>query len=314
MLDLVVELPDISSHLAFLKSEGAGDIGHSGRRFIDHLHGTWRFLCAWGMPEHICLAGLYHSVYSTNAFSRPLLGFARRPELFGRIGPLAEQLVYLFCIAERPRAIFGVLRTGEIRSRLDRKVYQVKHEVASALLHIECANLIEQCGGQNTLRRILALDKDVGLSDAARQTLEAYLASPTRLASGMTDLFPRTVHFRRAQNSDADDLFDLARELHVESNYAWLFFDDSRVRKLIQTYLSEPRYYVYVAVCGEEVVGFLAARREEVDFAKGEMLRVHYLYAKIRHKKRCVAGLMRKMRHDAVQMNVIDIELMWRPK
>jgi hypothetical protein len=258
------------------------------------------------MPEYICLAGLYHSVYSTSAFSRPLIGLTRRPELFARIGGSAEQLVYLFCIAQRPRALFDAYQSGEICSRFDGKSYRIKPNVLSALLHIECANLLEQESGKDFLRQMLTLGQG-GLSDAARKSVEAYIALPATIKKRAKTLSNRAVQIRKALESDIDDLFDLARELHVESHYAWLRFDENIVRKKITSCLKDSKQLSYVALQDNEVCGFLTARREALDFNHAEILRLQYLFVRSPNRWRRVGSLIKIFRGAAEHLDVIDV-------
>jgi hypothetical protein len=83
---------------------GADKVGHSGRTLYEHLKGTHDLLLEWGAPEHVRLAGLFHSIYGTIYFKHQCL----EPTLKNRelvaelIGQKAERLAYLFCTSDRP--------------------------------------------------------------------------------------------------------------------------------------------------------------------------------------------------------------------
>jgi hypothetical protein len=119
---------------AFLREHTRGT-RHSGREFFAHLKGVHDLLRDWGNSEHVCVAGLFHSIYGTQYFKHRCLPLNRRAELAALIGVEAECLVYEFCTCDRAR-----LRDPQ-------------------LLEIEAANLIEQGGmSQETRRRLLRSD------------------------------------------------------------------------------------------------------------------------------------------------------------
>lgn len=63
----------------------------SGDMFGDHLRAVQRLLQAWGMPEAITLAGLFHSIYGTEGFQDFQLSLDRRDDvkkLIGEVGLL----------------------------------------------------------------------------------------------------------------------------------------------------------------------------------------------------------------------------------
>src|SRR6185437_8410140 len=118
---------------------------HSGRTLFAHLAGTYSLLQAWGNPMHVCLGGLFHSIYGTNAFRHRSLPEDQRFALQSLIGIQAERLAWDFCHISRPR---------EILSALSSRVDNCKSEGPDwiALAEIEAANLIEQADTGNSLR------------------------------------------------------------------------------------------------------------------------------------------------------------------
>lgn len=85
----------------FLLAHGADKVRHSGRTLFDHLKGTHDLLRDWGCAEHVCVAGLFHSVYGTQHFRHETLSLEQRPLLRQLIGDQAEKLVYLFGVGDR---------------------------------------------------------------------------------------------------------------------------------------------------------------------------------------------------------------------
>src|SRR6185437_12663619 len=82
---------------------------HSGRTLFAHLAGTYSLLQAWGNPMHVCLGGLFHSIYGTNAFRHRSLPEDQRFALQSLIGIQAERLAWDFCHISRPREILSAL-------------------------------------------------------------------------------------------------------------------------------------------------------------------------------------------------------------
>ena len=70
-----------------LEDRRACTIPHSGARpFTDHIQGVANLLEAWGQPEEICMAGLLHSVYSTEMFPWTIFKPSERQELRDLVG------------------------------------------------------------------------------------------------------------------------------------------------------------------------------------------------------------------------------------
>jgi hypothetical protein len=80
----------------YLADRGSSHIPHSGTNFLAHLVGVQKLLEKWDCPEHIVLAGVFHSVYGATGLKNPLLPISNRHEVCSLIGERAEQLVYWF--------------------------------------------------------------------------------------------------------------------------------------------------------------------------------------------------------------------------
>jgi Domain of unknown function (DUF6817) len=90
--------------LLLLEELGVSDRRHlAGRSRAEHLTATFEILADWDAPEEVTLAGLFHSVYGTEAFDLPSLppdGLSRL-KVRNAIGAAAERLAYMFCALER---------------------------------------------------------------------------------------------------------------------------------------------------------------------------------------------------------------------
>lgn len=125
----------------YLKVLGTDSTEHSGRTLYDHLCRVEQILRVCRCEEDVCLAGLYHSIYGTNAFTQ--ITTTDRIKIKEIIGERAEFLAWLFCNAQRPFCWFCgntfVFRDGSFVTVDDKTLHELQM--------IEGANLLEQkCG------------------------------------------------------------------------------------------------------------------------------------------------------------------------
>src|SRR5207253_1498525 len=92
---------DLKPFTNYLVSLGTDKVPHSKTPFLAHLLGVYTDLKEWGCPEHVVLAGLFHSIYGTEAFQGFSLPLSKRDEVRGLIGERAERLAYLNCALTR---------------------------------------------------------------------------------------------------------------------------------------------------------------------------------------------------------------------
>lgn len=120
------------------------DKSHSGRTLRDHLCGTYRILKEWSEPQHVCLAGLFHSIYGTEYFMSTLT-LNERAQVEKMIGPEAEKLVYFFCMMSR-RSLYENFSNPypQIFCRQDLKMIEIELDTLMDLMAVAAANLIEQ--------------------------------------------------------------------------------------------------------------------------------------------------------------------------
>lgn len=174
---------------AFLVRSGAQNLPHSGRTLLAHLQGTHRLLAEWGNPPDVALAGMFHSVYGTNAFRHMTVALPQRDAVRELIGEAAEALAYVFCSIDRPHAITGAATKMEGNTsgaceiphrNLDCSI-TVSHSQLRQLVELEAANLIEQGSQGRQLEDLffLAYANDEWLSAAAHQALRQHLKAAT---------------------------------------------------------------------------------------------------------------------------------------
>ncbi len=160
-------------------------ISHFGRTLKDHLIGTHNLLDQWGNADHVCLAGLFHSVYGTKTFPQAALTMISRNNVRALIGGKAESLVYIFCMSDRRRLLlenrtapYGWIdhRTGERAN--------ITGVVMNELVEIEVANFVEQLFHRNDKTDSIIDDMrrrfettESRMSDAAREAFRSAIDS-----------------------------------------------------------------------------------------------------------------------------------------
>jgi hypothetical protein len=85
----------------FLVGFGVEQVAHTGKSYLAHLIGVYRYMKEKGCSEELCRAGMFHSIYGTELFQRFALPLERRPEVRALIGERAERLAYLNCAMDR---------------------------------------------------------------------------------------------------------------------------------------------------------------------------------------------------------------------
>lgn len=129
-----------------LLSLGADSVSHSGKTLLAHLEGVEQILRSWGACESTCAAGLFHSVYGTESFKRPLQSRDSRSLVEEAIGPDAERLVYIFGglqVASLREALKGVAPFS-LQCRWSDEIVVLSETELRQLALIFAANWVEQ--------------------------------------------------------------------------------------------------------------------------------------------------------------------------
>ena len=71
---------------AFLLGQGIEEMEHTGKTYLGHLIAVHRMMEELGCSTDACRAGLFHSIYGTEAFQRFQLPLERRAEIRDLIG------------------------------------------------------------------------------------------------------------------------------------------------------------------------------------------------------------------------------------
>jgi hypothetical protein len=153
----------------FIKTTIPEALQHTGMAaFDEHLKGVQAVLRNWGAEQYVSDAGLFHSIYGTQGFQGFKLSFTKRESIRKLIGPKAERLVWIFCMADRltvdnlvekqfNRYCLGssektsdVDETFQIKSRLELGAISIpfvdEHEWLD-FVELTLADWLEQCEG-----------------------------------------------------------------------------------------------------------------------------------------------------------------------
>lgn len=129
-----------------LKSLGTDTTPHSGRTLFDHLQGTHDLLQEWDNSEAVCLGGLYHSIYGTQAFKITTVPLDQRDTVRATIGAEAEQLAYLICVCNRKTFYpdHPDSDPNQVHDVVHDLLLDVTDKQLNQLLEIEAANYLDQ--------------------------------------------------------------------------------------------------------------------------------------------------------------------------
>lgn len=99
---------------------------HTGSSTFDqHLKGVQAVLRYWGSPKHLTDAGLFHSIYGTEAFQGFSIPLTERAAIQDLIGMKAEKLAYVFCMVDRSTLDETVFDWKEEDSTNDETMYKL---------------------------------------------------------------------------------------------------------------------------------------------------------------------------------------------
>lgn len=85
----------------FLVDLGIEKVPHSGKNYLAHLIGVYKFMEKLACSEEMCRAGMFHSIYGTEKFQGFKLELEQRAIVRDLIGERAEKLGYLNCAMDR---------------------------------------------------------------------------------------------------------------------------------------------------------------------------------------------------------------------
>jgi hypothetical protein len=131
--------------LKALADIGAGEFDHINGQLIAHLEGTYRYLKAWSNREALCIAGLFHAVYTTDGYAHQLADLEHRDNIIKLIGAEAENIVYYYAACDRDYfyARIGRDKDFSYRNRFNDEESSLNPQLFCDLLELTIANEIE---------------------------------------------------------------------------------------------------------------------------------------------------------------------------
>jgi len=119
---------------------------HSDKSLADHLIGTYEILSEWEVENYIALAGLCHSVYGTESYTKNTVPLTDRSNVQSVIGIEAEKLVYYFGCHNKASLWVNLDKSEayKITDRFTEKEINITLQDLKDLVTITLANWLEQ--------------------------------------------------------------------------------------------------------------------------------------------------------------------------
>jgi hypothetical protein len=185
---------------------GCGSIRHSGETLLSHMLGTHDLLRTWEAPENLCLAGLFHSVYGTEAFPASSASNIRREVIRDTIGPEAERIAWIFGMMKQAR-FWRIIRSCQGRP-LDRRGYTLIDRLTNHDLHCTAYEftLLANLTMANALEQAARLPERYGVEKCRLLALLVPYVMPHAAAEfeRYLALLPGTAEIRRQPNDSAN--------------------------------------------------------------------------------------------------------------
>lgn len=136
---------DLDKLKAYLNEIGLSDVQHTHDDLLSHLLGVYHLLRQWQCPEHVALAGLFHSLYGTEGFPRQSVPLSKRDEVKALIGERAEGLVYAYCAMSYDSLQESVHEgKADLTDRFTGQPMELSEEAFQEVLQVKLADTFEQ--------------------------------------------------------------------------------------------------------------------------------------------------------------------------
>jgi hypothetical protein len=130
----------------FLVNLGIEKVPHTGKSYLAHLIAVHRFMREQGCDDELCRAGMFHSIYGTEAFQGFKLPLESRAEVRRLIGARAERLAYLNCAMDRASLDRALDQEGpyRIKDRISGEEHLLSREDFDDLCRVHLYDWLEQ--------------------------------------------------------------------------------------------------------------------------------------------------------------------------
>jgi hypothetical protein len=127
-----------------LRELGADATTHGDRVLLNHLRGVYALLYRWRGDDAVSRAGLFHSVYGSQAFPVSLALETDRLRVKMVIGEKSEVIAYAFGRSDRNFLFQSGPAPAKLLDRITGEKIDLDLEFLQALVEIEAANMLEQ--------------------------------------------------------------------------------------------------------------------------------------------------------------------------
>lgn len=137
--------------IQYLKNNKAGEIKHiKSGTLLDHLRRVKELLESWEVSQDVCIAGLCHSILSTEFFTTQVVTPENEDDFELLVGKRVMELIRHFSVMERSTLRYQEdVHTGSYRKRLTGETVTITKQDVADLLTILIANEIDHINGIN---------------------------------------------------------------------------------------------------------------------------------------------------------------------
>lgn len=133
--------------IEFLVEQGSLNKQHTSGDLLTHLISTYLILESWRCDDHVCFAGLFHSIYGTETYPLNTVRYDQRNRIKDQIGDEGEALVFYFSCMEK-KSFYDNFSNLEMPSKLVNRftgeLINIELSTLIELAHISLANWLDQ--------------------------------------------------------------------------------------------------------------------------------------------------------------------------
>lgn len=139
----------------------AMSIAHSGSTLWDHLLGTYEVLSAWGVDTDTRLAGLIHSIYSTQYFRHRVVAPAERVRVAMVVGQRVEAQAHAFSVLDRDslRLASARLDLAPVRRPLRIRTHTGDGDLSVSVTQCRALRLLDLANEAEQRRTLFRIDR-----------------------------------------------------------------------------------------------------------------------------------------------------------
>ena len=172
----------MNSSILLLRRLGADKILHSGTTLLKHLVGVNECLNYLNETPALQRAGLFHSVYGTDSYKKPIISISERHILIDEIGKQSETSVYQYCATSSTSIINGLKGNCPVYcENFKKNPFLLSDQEFKELLVLHFANFWEQrrrnYSSQKPINKQLWKEISSHVGDKAEEILHSLILS-----------------------------------------------------------------------------------------------------------------------------------------